>query len=120
MDKKALRDCEIETMATSAFGVLNNKHWIREKGFRTLKVDGKDLVFPSLSGKEATWDEKEIQVDGVTFRLVRHKGEGRVKYAGASRNRGGRCTDRLILNYSDAPCKVAAGSLLSAVRYTVR
>ncbi len=118
----ALRDCRLERVATGVIGILNDKRWVYEKGFRTLSWSGgKRVKIPSCSGKTLDLDgAEEIAVDSVL--RIHGKAPLHARYEAARAPSRARATDLLILNYLPCPLQVRKGQVLShyALRITCK
>ena len=99
----AMKDCTIDYLSTSEFGILNNKCWIREKGYRFLVYNNQSYRCESLSGKGFDITANEFRIDNVSFHLNRVNKTFFSKYAGAQKYNHARATDILSLNYSNTP-----------------
>lgn len=115
----AMKDCDIDYLSTSEFGILNNKHWIREKGYRSLTCDGTHRC-EALSGKVFNiGTHPEFSIDNVFFKLNRSN-KFTAKYIGASQYKHARATDVLSLNYQDTPVSFTKGKVISELCYSIK
>ncbi len=114
----ALRDCRLSRVATGVLGVLNDKGWVYEKGFRILSRDrGKAVKIPSCSGKVLDLSGAgRITLDSLL--RVESDTPLRARYEAARAPRRARVTDLLVLNYVPCPLRVEKGQEIS--RYRVR
>lgn len=115
----AMKDCTIDYLSTSEFGILNNQCWIREKGFRSLLYNNHSCRCESLSGKVLDITADEFKVDNVSFKLNRAGSSFFSKYSGAHKYNHARATDVISLNYSDAPVPLLKGDVFSELHYSV-
>ena len=114
----ALRDCRLSRVATGVIGILNDKTWVYEKGFRLLTWGkGKRVKIPSRSGRILDLSgSKEIAVDSLL--RIRSDSPLRARYESARAPRRARVTDLLILNCLPCPLQARKGRVLS--RYALR
>ena len=84
-------------MSTSEFGILNNKCWIRENGYRFLVYNNQAYRCESLSGKGFDITANEFRIDNVSFHLNRANKTFFSKYAGAQKYNHARAADILRL-----------------------
>lgn len=91
-------DVETQIIATSFFGILNNKDWIYEKGLRKIHTDaGHDYIFRSRQGNREALNVMEIIIDRSVF--FRSKKTMQASYESETEYNSSRITDRLILNH---------------------
>jgi len=113
----ALADVATAEVATGLIGVLNNPHWIYERGARNVTVDGKTIQVASGCGRPWQWEAaRRILVDDA-LEIASAQPIGAAYFA-AERAERGRLTDRLVLNYMPGERTWAAGASLS--EYQVR
>lgn len=115
----AMKDCTIDYLSTSEFGILNNKCWIREKGYRPLVYNNQSCCCESLSGKVFDIAANEFRIDNISFKLNRANKSFFSKYAGAQKYNHARATDILSLNYSDNSIHISKGRTFSELRYRI-
>ena len=115
----ALRECTTGRITTSEFGLLNNRAWPYEKGYRTLSYEGQDLRFPALSGKRQEFASRRFRVDGVRFSVKKRSRGFASSYTGALRYNNARGTDVLSLNYRNTPAHYGPGQVISVLRYRI-
>lgn len=118
----ALADVTTEEIATGLIGILNNPHWIYEKGRRTLAFGGQETAIPALSGRTVDADAaSELVVDGV-FKITSRE-PMHARYVGAAKPERARATDRLYLNFVGGERTWKTGEAISRyeveVRYTL-
>jgi len=108
-----LRDCRLSRVATGVIGILNDKTWVYERGFRLLSKDrGKPVKIPSCSGRILDLSgARGIRVDSVLH--IRSKAPLRARYEAARAPKRARVTDLLILNYLPCPLEVKKGREIS-------
>jgi len=114
----AVADVTTTEVATGLIGILNNPHWVYERGRREISMGGQATVVPALSGKTLENEAAtEIAIDGVL--LIRSPQPLHVRYVGATQPERGRATDRLYLNYLSGPRTWRAGQEISQLEVTV-
>lgn len=91
-------------MSTSEFGILNNKCWIRENGYRFLVYNNQAYRCESLSGKGFDITANEFRIDNVSFHLNRANKTFFSKYAGAQKYNHARAADILSLRDYPSDC----------------
>lgn len=116
----ALRDCETECISTSEYGILNNSHWVYERGVRLLASKGEKREIPALSGKELDINGSRFSIDRLHVTLHRHTKHFRTHYTGTQKYNRARGTDVLSLNYLDTPLSIHQGEVISQLRYSMR
>lgn len=115
----ALKDVASAEIATGLIGVLNNPHWIYERGRRQVEADGEVVEIASGSGRRRHWEAvRRIAVDGVL--VIESERPLQLSYAAANRAEDGRVTDQLILNHLPTGGTWTRGETLSDYRVTVR
>lgn len=114
----ALKDCRIDYISTSEFGILNNKCWISERGYRSLAYDNQTYQCKSLSGKTFDIKADKFKIDNVSFHLGKNK-RFYPKYMGTHKYDHARATDVLSLNYSNTPESFAKGETISELQYSI-
>jgi hypothetical protein len=117
--EKLVAESDVTTaeVATGLVGILNNRHWVYEKGERRVSLDGKTTIAPSLSGTEIDGEPaKKIEIDS-SYKIESTR-PLRVCYVGAKAVSRGRATDKLYLNYFGGKCAWRAGDVIS--EYSVR
>lgn len=92
----ALDDVTTADVATGLIGILNDEHWIHERGERRLALGNRVETVRSRSGGTSTGEATELTVDGVL--RVRSDRPLAVRYVAATKSERGRVTDRLYLN----------------------
>jgi len=115
----ALADVTTTEIATGLIGVLNNPHWIYERGQRRLVLDGKEIVVPAHSGK--TFESpgtRHVVVDGAL--RIRSEEPLNVYYAAAREAERGRATDLLYLNHVAGERAWRKGEVISRYRVEIR
>ncbi len=115
---KATEDCNLESVQTARFGVLNDSQWIREQGMRTLEYEGQKQTVRALSGKVLEFQTGWLNLDKVKFHISK-SGNSRCRYEGTSRYKAGRATDVLTLNFREFSRSVHKGEILSEFAYTI-
>ena len=111
-------DCITQTIATSYYGVLNNKDWIYEKGQRKILVDGSHSYnFKSLGGDFELINTREINIDGSV--VFRSKKTMNASYESVTEYKNSRITDHLILNYVKGDKSWKKGEVISEVTYDI-
>jgi len=110
-------DMESEEIATGLIGILNNPHWIYERGERSLSLDGKSYVIPSGSGIECQAKVNTLAVDDRM--QIRSTKPLHIHYCGATKADRCRYTDELYLNYSRGQKSWKAGDVISTFSATV-
>jgi hypothetical protein len=111
-------DIETQTIATSFFGVLNNKDWIYEKGLRKVLIDGdQSYNFLSGGGKIVSLESRKIQIDESV--LFRSKKAMHSIYESASEYERSRITDNLILNHLTGIRAWKKGQVISQIDYEI-
>ena len=115
----ARKPVETEEIATGWIGILNNPHWIYEKGRRTITLDGKATEVPALSGQTILGGGvRTVAVDSAL--LVASVEPLSVSYRGATAPDRARATDQLVLNWHGVPKRWEAGEVISEWEATVR
>jgi len=108
-----LRDCRLSRVATGVIGILNDRTWVYERGFRILSWNrGKPVRIPSRSGKILDLaGSREITVDS----LLRIQSEAPLngRYEAARSPDRARVTDLLILNELPCPLEIKKGRRFS-------
>lgn len=115
----ALKECDVEYLSTSEFGILNNHSWPDEAGYRELLQGSKEHRFPSLSGDSLYIRSKRFQIDRMRFRLGKRSRGFSARYMGAQKYNHARGTDVLSLNYRDIPCHFNQGEVVSRTNYCI-
>lgn len=108
----AVADVATVEIATGLIGILNNRHWVYERGERTVSVDGRHTVVPALSG--VTFENqtaRNIEADSVL--RIQSDRPLHVHYVGATAVSRGRATDRLYVNYLGGKRNWHAGEVIS-------
>lgn len=115
----ALTNTTTGEIATGLMGILNNPHWIYERGHRRLSADGKSMEVASSCGQEWSWEAaSRISVDDAL--LITSARPLRAGYLAAARAERGRVTDYLVLNHLTGDRPWAAGSIISDYQVVVR
>ena len=115
----ALRDVATEEIATGLIGILNNPHWIHERGVRRVVVDGRERAVAAGSGDGFDAPgAREIDVDGV-LHIVSEQPLS-VRYRAAGEAHRGRCTDELHLNCLPGRRDWKAGQTISETAVVIR
>ncbi len=112
--RKAL---ETEEIGTGLIGILNDPHWIFERGQRTLTLDGRPVLMPSGSGMECRAEVNRMDVDGCMS--IRSKKPLHMVYRAATKSDHCRFSDMLYLNYIGERRIWNAGEVLSTFSATV-
>jgi hypothetical protein len=115
----ALTDATTEEIATGLIGVLNNAHWIHERGRRQVFVDGVVNEIKSGSGRTWTWDKANRVGVGDVLDVISAK-PLRVVYQSSARAQRGRITDLLYLNYLGGKRVWTGGQTISEYRVVLR
>jgi hypothetical protein len=112
-------DIETQTIATSFYGILNNKNWIYEDGQRIIRNDtGNSYTFLSGQGKHESFSTNEINIDGSV--LFRSDKKMNVSYISETKIYRSRITDRLILNHVEGERSWTKGQVISQTDYEIR
>jgi hypothetical protein len=114
----ALEDVATAEIATGLVGILNNPHWIYERGRRQIEVDGRTHVLPAAGGSQFEAVAGRITIDGAMD--VRIDPPTTIRYAGTSAPERGRVTDRLYLNYAGGERTWKTGQTISEYTAVVR
>jgi hypothetical protein len=115
----ALTNVTTAEVATGLIGILNNPHWIYERGKRQVTADDKVIEAASGKGQRWQWEAvRRILVDDVYE--VRSERPLRAAYVAADRPERGRVTDKLILNQLPDNRTWAAGETLSDFQVIIR
>jgi hypothetical protein len=115
----ALTNLTTAEIATGLLGVLNNPHWIYERGRRRVTADAESAEVASGCGRRWTWEAvRRIAVDEVL--VIRSDAPLRAAYRAAEKAERGRVTDQLILNHREGEHPWTAGETLSDFRVTVQ
>jgi hypothetical protein len=110
-------DIETETIATSCFGVLNNKDWVYEKGQRTILTDKGQYNFLSGQENKKVFRSKNIRIDGS---LLFHSGNYmNAIYESETAYKRCRITDHLVLNHLTGIRTWKKGEIISTVDYAI-
>ncbi len=108
----ALSDVQTDDIATGLIGILNDPHWVYERGRREIVLGGETIEVPAHSGKKIERDGvPDLVIDGAL--AVRGRGPLRIRYEGARSPERGRATDRLYLNSLPGPRSWKAGEEIS-------
>lgn len=114
----ALDDITTKTIATSFYGVLNNKNWVYETGVRDIKLDNnKTLSFIAGKNEAKEIPSKKIVISNsvsITSKKVLN-----AKYEQAKEFYRSRLTDKLILNYLPLEKRFTKGSVLTQTEYEI-
>lgn len=116
----ALKPCHIDYISTSEYGILNNRSWVSEKGYRILSWKDNSIRFNSTCGEEAEIDVSKFKLDQVDFKLKRKAGAFTTRYIAAKAYKRARGTDVLSLNYSREVTKYSQGDTISELHYIIR
>ena len=114
----ALADVTTAEIATGLIGVLNNPHWVYERGERRVALGDRVEAVPAESGKMLEGEAATAAVDG-RFQ-VRSAQPLHLRYVAATKADRGRATDLLILNSLPGERKWAKGQTISEFEVTVR
>ncbi len=114
----ALDDVVAAEIATGLIGILNNPHWIYEKGRREIAIDGRTHVVPAAAGRELDAAAARIAIDRSL--VIRIDPPTTIRYAGGSGPERGRVTDRLYLNYLGPDRPLKKGQVVSEYTAVVR
>jgi hypothetical protein len=114
----ALRDTVTTEIATGLVGVLNNPHWVYERGRRRIRVGAVEENVPALGGKRFQYDSTDVVIDDILE--IRSPRPLCLRYQGASEPHRGRATDELYLNALDGPRAWNAGQKISTYEVTLR
>ncbi len=115
----AKRDVRLEEIATGLVGILNNRHWIHERGEREVMIGGDRTVVSACSGRLLrAGDVSDLSIDSVLF--VKGARPLRVCYRGATGPERGRATDELYLNHIEGERNWTAGQTLSEFEAVMR
>ena len=110
---------ETQTIASSFYGVLNNRDWIYETGRRKIHTDaGQDYIFISGQGNNKTLNVNEINIDGSV--IFRSKNKMNARYESETKYYRSRITDRLILNYLSKDRTWTKGQVISQTDYEIK
>ncbi len=108
----ALTNATTAEIATGLIGILNNPHWIYERGRRRVAADGQSIEVVSGCGQAWSWEAvSRIMVDGAL--VITSARPLRAGYSAAARAERGRLTDQLVLNHLPGNRPWAAGSIVS-------
>jgi hypothetical protein len=111
--------CTTQTIATSYYGVLNNKDWIYERGQRKILVNGDQFyVFKSAGGDIKLLSAREISIDRSV--IISSKKVMNVSYESIREYENSRLTDRLILNNLKGEKPWEKGDIISQVTYKIK
>lgn len=114
----ALTDATTAEIATGMVGILNDPHWVYERGERRIAMDGQETVVPALSGRVIDGDGvRRITVDGVL--TIQGDRPLTVRYAAATRPHRARVTDGLWLNHLGGRRTWIAGQVISEFEATM-
>ena len=116
---KALTNCDIESIETARFGILNNPMWIREDGKRILSYEKQSHEIQALSGIKIEFLAKQLKIDQVNIKLKNRKPGFYSLYKGASQFKAGRATDILALNYKRFHNTINKGDVFSELSYVI-
>jgi hypothetical protein len=112
-------DIKTQTIATSFYGILNNKDWIYEDGKRIIRNDtGKSYTFLSGQGKYESFSTNEINIDGYV--LIRSDKKMNVSYLSETRIYRSRLTDQLVLNHLEGERTWIKGQIISKTDYEIK
>jgi hypothetical protein len=115
----ALTNVTTAEIATGLIGILNNPHWIHERGRRSVTVDGESTEVAANCGGEWFWEDAgRISVDETL--LITSARPLQVGYLAAAHAERGRVTDRLVLNHLPGERPWAAGNVISDYQVIVR
>lgn len=115
----ALTNATTTEIATGLIGLLNNPHWIYERGRRHVTVDGRTTEVPANCGRDWNWEDvRQVNVDDVL--LITSARPLRVGYLAALEAERGRATDRLVLNHWPGSRSFNAGDVVSDYEVVVR
>ena len=120
ISEKLIADTDIttQTIATSFYGVLNNKNWVFEKGQRNILTDaGKSYTFLSGQGNRELLNSKSINIDGVV--LFHSLKKMNASYTSETKISTSRITDRLILNDIVGDKSWSRGQVISETVYEI-
>ncbi|HEX5552923.1 MAG TPA: hypothetical protein VFX43_06700 [Chitinophagaceae bacterium] len=108
-----------QTIATSYYGVLNNKHWVFGKGKRVVYTrSGIGYTFLAGQGKAEQLNTKEIDIDGiVSFHSDKKL---HASYSAGTKMVRSRITDHLVLNDIQGERTWSAGQLMSETDYEIK
>ncbi len=107
----ALQDVETEEVATGLIGILNNPHWVYERGERSIVLGGESHVVRSGDGTQIEATVSSIDVDGVLH--IQAPKPMRALYCGATKADRARFTDELYLNFIGGKRAWKAGEVVS-------
>ena len=115
----ALTNTTTAEISTGLLGILNNPHWIYERGRRRVTVDGESTEVTATCGQEWSWENiSRISVDDAL--LITSARPLHAAYLAALRAERGRVTDRLVLNHLPGNRSWAAGGIVSDYQVIVR
>jgi len=114
----ALRDVETEEVATGLIGVLNNPHWVYERGDRRVTLGATPHVVFSGQGTALEADVTDLDIDQVI--RVHSRRPLHVLYRGAKVAERARFTDELYLNCIRGRNAWKAGQVISKFEAKVR
>lgn len=112
----ALRDTETDEVATGLVGILNNPHWVYERGERRITLGNDDHLVRSGEGSVLEAAVNGVDVDGVLHFRGTHPLH--VLYRGAKEAERARFTDELYLNYVGGKRPWKAGDVISEFEVT--
>lgn len=113
----ALRQCSLSYISTSEFGILNNEHWIRERGQRRIRYGENTSTITALSGTELLIPYEEFSIDTLSFEVSGLHFP--IHYRGASFYANARITDILSLNHSEENRSFNRGETISDLKYSI-
>jgi hypothetical protein len=120
VSEKLIADTDVstQTIASSFYGVLNDKNWVFEKGQRHILTDsGKSFTFLSGQGSREQLNAKKIIIDGVVS--FSSKNKMNASYTSETKNISSRITDRLILNEIEGERSWSKGQMISKTDYEI-
>lgn len=115
----ALSEVTTSEIATGLIGVLNNPHWIYERGRRVISCDGHEKSVPALSGHTIVANAvTRLCIDDVLE--IRSPKPLSIRYLGATQAERSRVTDELSLNYLGGVRRWRAGETIGEFEATIR
>ena len=114
----AAGDVTTTEIATGLIGVLNNPHWVYERGRRNVVLDDQQIIVPALGGKTIVREGvTRVQIDSVL--QIESDGPLCIRYVGATGAERGRATDKLYLNYLGGTRSWRRGQTISTTRVRI-
>lgn len=115
----ALTNVTTAEIATGLIGILNNPHWIYERGYRRVTLGGRSTKVTANCGQQWSWENiRRVSVDDDL--MITSARPLRVGYIAAAKAERGRVTDRLVLNQLLGDRSWVAGDVVSDYEVVVR